>query len=221
MCPCCRTPPLSLLHSIFIMVTLLPPATMLGAFARSSSITCRLASVPSVGKAVTFVASSLGISALRWAHTYAHFSTSPTTGLASSGDDAREHDDSTAAGEPAAARLMCTESGRSCESAGAAFRDVMLTRLAALESEVAQLRAAAERRDGRNGNEKQPQGWQQKDRNVEEHRAASAPVAGTEGATDGECGSRGPDGINNGSATEAVAEGLSKLHPKITRLVQS
>ncbi|KXZ49310.1 hypothetical protein GPECTOR_22g904 [Gonium pectorale] len=157
------------------------------------------------------------------------------------------------------------ETGRSCESADSAFRDVMLSRLAALESQVASLQAAARHppathadgssdgdpnsdpgsgggvdagaSDGSTNQGQEHDQHRARQRRELQHEmpAGEAEAGGAKGketegtdAAAGEGGSGVGDGIGSGngngngrSATEAVAEGLSKLHPKITRLVQS
>ncbi|EFJ49673.1 hypothetical protein VOLCADRAFT_89632 [Volvox carteri f. nagariensis] len=121
--------------------------------------------------------------------------------------------------DPSASRP--DESDRPSESVNAAFRDVMLTRLAALESEVQQLRAAGSRQAG-GGDRKMglQQGRKAADGGTQEHVAAAA-APGAEGVTKGKEASGGDNTGNQGSTTEAVAEELSKLHPKIVRLVHS
>ncbi|KAG2436609.1 hypothetical protein HYH02_011544 [Chlamydomonas schloesseri] len=111
-------------------------------------------------------------------------------------------------------------SGRACERPEAARADVSSDRLAALESEVLALRQALSALQHHNTQQQQQpkqQQQQQQQQQPQPHgrdeqadeRGAAAKAAAAAAAGDG------------AGATEAMAEGISKLHPRITRLVQS
>ncbi|GLC35576.1 hypothetical protein PLESTM_000339300 [Pleodorina starrii] len=205
-------------------------------------------------------AAALATSVARWAHADAHAGACPRADASSGGSS----DGSSLSGsDPAGARRADSESGRSCESPDAALRDVMLSRLAALESEVAELRAlTTNRRDGDSGGDGGGDGAAAAARRggaaasalrspeaLRENEAAGAMRCGEGEGEEGQrwqhtplppqqqkqqqqqAGEGSAAGAGAGaeaaatdeqpSATEAVAEGLSKLHPKITRLVHS
>lgn len=170
----------------------------------------RLAALSHITKPTASIRAKLATCVTRAAHVDVHGADSPHTAQATVGggslDNPPEPADS-APSPPFSRRLGNeVESGRSCESPDAAIRDVMLMRLATLESEVAQLRGAvaAVRHDGAEGAQLQ---------RPQEDTGNGERAAKEEGVAEGD--------KEGGSATEAVAEGLSRLHPKITRLVHS